>query len=188
MLNKIVAAAVLVAASATTVSAQDWSVELYGGITLERVEVYYGDEYDMDQGYLLGVAAYNSAVLPGFVIGMDVMGTRALYTGYPGEYIESLSLMGVVRKEFPLGAGLQGYVSGGLGVIQNTYDDQGTDYSDVVPGAQIAIGGRMRVAAATSIFGEIKHQAGLRDADDSDGGVEQSFGATNVLLGLSFDF
>ena len=180
--------AVLLTMIATAAPAQDWSVDVYGGISLERTVIWDGDSYDIDQGNAFGLTVYHNSLLSGFSVGADLMGTRALYIGYPGEYVETLSLMAVIRKEFPLGTAAGAYVSGGLGLIENTFDDNGIDYSEVVPGAQVAVGVRTPVGQNVSVFGEVKHQVGLDDAYLEGQDVEQSYAAANVLVGLSFDF
>jgi|GEM_PF-6564917 len=171
-----------------TASAEGWSFEVYGGLTAERTETWAGTRYDMDQGNLLGVGVYSDRFLPGYAVGLDAMGTRALYTGFPGEYIESLSVMAVLRRDFPLGQALEGYVAGGLGAIWNTYEDAGIDDTSVVPGAQIALGLRQNFGASSAIFAEIKHQAGLRDAYLEDNDLDQSYASTSLILGYSFGF
>lgn len=178
------AAAVVLGSGAAM--AEGWQFEIYGGATAERSEVYDGTSYDMDSGGVLGLGIYRDGLLPGLTLGLDLMGTRALYTGYPGEYIETLSLMAVLRKDFALGQRLEGYVAGGLGAIENTYDDGDTDYSQVVPGAQLSLGLRQAVGGSTSLFGEIKHQVGLEDADVD--GVDQSYSSTSLLFGVQFGF
>jgi hypothetical protein len=142
----------------------------------------------MDAGNLLGFGIYTNGLLPGFSTGVDIMGTRALYTGFPGEYIETLSVMAVLRKDFPLGQSMDGYVSGGVGAIRNTYADGDVDYRDTVAGAQISVGLRRSIGAGMNVFGEVKHQTGLKDAYFSDLDVEQSYSSTSLLFGFQFGF
>jgi Outer membrane protein beta-barrel domain len=181
-------AALALAVTASGAAAQDWTVEVYGGLTGERTEVWDDTPYQMDSGNALGVGAYTDGLLPGFTVGVDVMGTRALYTGFPGEYIESLSLMAVLRKDFPLGQALEGYVAGGIGAIRNTYYDGPDDYSDTVAGAQLSLGLRHNLAGSSAIFGEVKHQAGLKDAYYDDLSLGQSYESTSVIAGYAFSF
>jgi opacity protein-like surface antigen len=181
-------AAIALAVTASSAAAQDWTVEVYGGLVGERTEAYDDVDYKMDSGNALGFGAYSDGILSGFTVGVDVMGTRALYVGFPGEYIESLSLMAVLRKDFPLGDALEGYVSGGIGAIRNTYDAGDVDYSDTVAGAQLSLGLRHNLAGSSAIFGEVKHQAGLKDAFYEDLSVTQSYESTSVIAGYAFSF
>lgn len=178
--------------------AQSWTAEVYGGVVLERSEDYSQSPgsptaFDLDSGTALGLGLYTDAWVPGFELGLDLMSTRAGYTGF-ATGVNTLSLMAVARVPFQLGSTVEGYVGAGLGAIRVEYDgaDQFPTFTgnETVAGGQVSLGVRYGLSAQTGFFAEIKHQAAFDDADfvAPAARVTQSYGATSVVVGLSFDF
>lgn len=180
--------ATAVAFAATAAPAQDWAVDLYAGLTLERNENYEGVLYLTEIGRVFGAGVYRDGLRGGLSLGLDVMSTRALYVGYPGEYIESLSLMAVVRKNFQIKPNLNSYVSGGLGAIRNIFEDTGIRYSDTVFGGQVALGVSYELASGPAIFSEVKYQKGFEDGYFSALDESQAYHSTSVVLGVRLGF
>lgn len=176
--------------AADTAAAFDWSAEVYGGLALERSETFDSIvtiDVNLNQGTVLGFGVYAEGVVPGLNLGADVMWTRAAFSGSGGlASIETLSLMAVLRKGFRIGQTVEGYVSGGAGVLRATYIELGGGISDTVFGAQVALGLQQSLGANTKIFGEIKYQAALKDP--TYGTYSQSNVSTNILMGLQFGF
>lgn len=174
-------------AVATAASAEDWRLESYAGATLKRSESRGGTVYPMERGQALGASVYYG-LTPGLWIGADLMGTRAEFSGNTGEYVDSTSLMFVMRKEFAIGGLTDLYAGAGVGAISNRYDDNGTVYEDTVSGAQISVGARYAISQTVSVFGEAKYQAGLGDAFFGDLGASQSYETTTLSMGVTFDY
>ncbi len=185
--NGAILAVTILAATAQSSAALDWSAEVYGGISNERDEDYDGKSYPVDQGNTYGVGIYANGLIPGFTVGVDLMSTSALWTGYTDESVESISLMAVVRKDFAIGQSLEAYASGGLGAIRVNYLYLGEDFAGVVAGGQLAVGLRHSVGANASIFGEVKYQTAFKDADIS-ATETQGYHSTNILVGFKLGF
>lgn len=185
--NLVILSAMLSAVAPAVVAAQQISSEIYGGVVLERDEDFDGTLYPIDQGQTFGAAIYVSGTIPNVGFGVDVMSTKALYIGFPGEYISTLSLMAVARYETSITPVLTGYVGGGLGVIRNTYDT-GTIVADNVAGGQVSLGLRYDLSDVASVFTEVKHQRGFKDAYFAEYDDTQAYHSNSVLIGYRHNF
>lgn len=180
-------------ASTSAAQAQSWSAEVYGGTVFDRSEDYDGISFDLDSGTAFGAGIYNTSWLGGVELGLDLMSTRADYTGFTSG-VNTLSLMAVARVPFALSGATEAYVGAGLGTIRVEYDG-GSSFpaftgDDTVAGGQLSLGIRYAFAAQSGVFAELKHQRAFDDAEIVAGGVTipQSYSSTSLLVGVSFDF
>lgn len=173
---------------AVPAAAQNWTAEIYGGGVFDRNEDYGGVSMPLDAGTAFGLGIYERNMVPGVELGLDLMGTRADYSG-TDTGVDSLSLMLNARWPFPIAAGTTGYVGAGLGAIRVSYDGGTTNPAgngdDTVAGGQIGIGVRYSLAAFTA-FAELKHQFAFDDATIQ--GVTQSYASTSAIVGVRFAF
>jgi hypothetical protein len=176
--------ALLLVPAASSVAAQDYSLEVFAGRTLERSEDWGSSSYDIDEGEALGFAIYLPAARESLSFGVDVFQTRASYSGFPGEFVKSVSVMGVVRREQALSPAISGFVGAGLGMVENTYEAGGTDSSEWVPGGQFSIGAAYALSPRSSMFLEGRYQQGFENNET----FSQSYNSTSVLLGYRLNF
>jgi len=190
--STLAAAGLALASLATPLAAQDFSVEIFGGVTFERDQDYSGVDYPMDVGDALGVAVYYNgydSLSPNLSFGLDLFATHSLYIGYPDEYIDTVSLMAVARYEHAVSQTLSVYGGAGLGAIWNTYDFPGDRVEDIVPGGQLSIGGVYSFNDMQAVFLELRHQRGFDDASFDDlGGDTQEYHSTSLLIGYRHSF
>ncbi|EEW26312.1 outer membrane beta-barrel protein [Rhodobacter ferrooxidans] len=181
-------AAFILAASTGIAAAQNWSAEIYGGVSLQDKLKYGIMSFDTDQGTTLGFGVYNTGWVQGLALGLDVMYTNVGYIGYPTS-VDSTSLMLNARYAFPLGGATEAYVGAGLGAI-NVHYDGASAYpaftgSDVVAGGQLELGMRYKMAAG-NLFAAVKYQAAFEDARIKR--ETQEFHNTSVIVGYAFNF
>lgn len=188
-IGRLLGVALVLGASVSSATAQDWAAEVYGGHVFDRSEVYNTVDFDLGSGSALGFGIYGQNLIPGVELGVDVMRTDAGYTGFLSG-VESLSVMMNARLPFQIAPGTTAYVSAGLGAIRVTYDGS-TQFpaftgDDNVAGAQVGIGVRYSLASTFGVFAEVKHQVALDDATIV--GLDQSYSSTSAVIGLRVGF
>jgi opacity protein-like surface antigen len=172
------------------VSAQSYSVEIYGGGTFDRPEDFDGDAFDMDRGSAFGAGLYTSSLVSGVELGVDLLHTEASYVDFVID-VETLSVMAVARLPFALSRNTTGYVGAGLGAIDVRYSHPNFSDSDIVAGGQLSLGARYQISDRTGIFGEIRYQAAFDEADIVNPGIganRQSYASTSALVGVKIGF
>lgn len=171
-------------------SAQDLSIDVYGGFSPDSTLAWDGDNYGMDTGTALGFGIYTSGLIEGFAIGVDFMASGADYTGY-SDSISAVSLMAAGRYAIPLNDNLSATLAGGLGAMRVTYDlgQQNNGYSSgtsTVFGGQAEIGLRYQLENGPAFFGAVKYQSNFDDVEFDDGLVVE-YNTTSLILGVSLD-
>jgi opacity protein-like surface antigen len=188
MLKSIISAIVLLAAVGPA-SAQDWTVDVYGGIGGDGTLAWDGDDYETGNGKAFGIGVYNTAVLDGFAIGLDVMHSGTDYTGY-SDSIAATSVMLAGRYAFPINDQLSATFGAGIGAMAVSYDvgvekNGFSNGSATVVGGQAEVGLRYQVQNGPTVFGAIKYQSPFDDVEFDDGLVAE-YDSTSALFGISF--
>lgn len=186
---KSIAPALVLLASFSPASAQDWSIDLYGGIDLKGNLVWDGDSYSTGNGTAFGFGAYSTGLVDGLALGVDVMSAGTDYVDFT-DSISAVSVMLAGRYAIPLSGSLSATVGGGVGAMRVSYDPgQETggfaSGSETVAGGQAEIGLRYQVDGGPTVFGALKHQSAFGNVEFDDGLVAE-FNTTNVLVGVSF--
>jgi hypothetical protein len=168
------ASVALAAALTLPATAQDVSVEIYGGITGKQSLIQNGVDYPMDIGSAYGAAVYVTAPVANLSFGIDYMATKAFFLGFPGEYAHTQSLMGVVRYEAPLSNSLTGYAGLGFGAMIASWENNGVTTRGVDPGAQLGLGLRYTTASGSQFFGEVKRQEAFSQVELAGGSLQEA--------------
>ncbi len=179
--------------AALPATAENFAVEVYGGVPASGTEIWGSFPYFVDSGTAIGFGAYKTGI-SGFELGVDVMQTRRKYTFYPN-HNKSLSVMAVARYPFDVSGNLQGYIGVGLGAIRGTYQGTGPDApssgSGIAFGGQLSLGMRYAFSEASSVFAEAKYQSAFNhpSIDPISGSdFDQSYRTRSLLLGYRHGF
>ena len=176
------------AMTATAATAQDWTVDIYGGITPESTEMFNEYEELMEQGTVVGAAIFYNVLIEGVSLGLDIMRTSAELTEFPGDFAQTTSAMAVARYSVPVSPDVAIYGTAGLGFVRNGLDEEGRREFDEVGGGQLAAGARYGINDAVTAFAEVKYLTTFEDALLVDTGVDLAHKSTSILIGASFGF
>ncbi|MBL9050437.1 MAG: porin family protein [Tabrizicola sp.] len=185
---KTISSAILLAASIGPASAQDWSIDVYGGMVADGSLIWDGDAYDTGNGKTLGFGIYSTAMVNGLALGVDVMSSGTDYVDYT-DSISAVSLMLAGRYAIPLGDRLSATLGGGIGAMRVSYDageEAGfASDSSTVLGGQAELGLRYQMEGGPTVFGAVKYQSTFGDVEFDDGLVAE-YDTTSAILGISF--
>jgi len=190
-MRKTLLSSLLLLGSLGSASAQDWTIDVYGGLGADNSLLWDGDAFDTGNATAFGLGVYKTALLDGFAIGVDVMASDADYIG-DTDSISATSVMLASRYALPISDSLSATFGAGLGAMAVSYnvgqESNGyTDVSKTVAGGQAEIGLSYQVANSPAVFGAVKYQAPFGDVEFDDGlGLVIEYNSTSLLFGLSF--
>jgi opacity protein-like surface antigen len=160
------ALAVLLFALPGAAMAEDWSnfyVKVYGGSTAEDSLFAGVQEWDLQQGSLIGAAVGISTPIPGLSIELDLTKSTANYAGNQNALLATLVTANAVYS-IPVSANFSLYGGAGLGyayVLDDCISMEEWDADGTAIGGQVFIGADMMIAEGVSVFAEFRHQAAL---------------------------
>lgn len=185
---KTISSAIVLMSGIGAASAQDISVDVYGGVDRDGSLVWAAGDYDTGNGRALGVGVYSDGLVNGFALGVDLMSSGTDYVDFT-DSISAVSLMVAGRYAMPLTDNLSATLGGGIGAMRVSYDaGQEVGFasdSATVLGGQAELGVRYQLDAGPALFGAVKYQTTFSDVEFDDGLVAE-YDTTNFLLGLSF--
>ncbi|MBL4807968.1 MAG: porin family protein [Rhodobacteraceae bacterium] len=186
--------AAVIALSTGAVAAQDWNVDVFGGLTFENDLEWDSGQYDTNAGSMFGVGISKSNVFaPNIEVGLEVSYSESVYSGNEPNYISGLAVMATVEYNFISNGDFEAYGGIGLGAVNVTYDNSALSdkRSEVVFGGQVVLGARYAVSDTMQIFVEGRYLDTFSDAvvarpAPSTATAEYNVGA--VVAGLRIGF
>jgi opacity protein-like surface antigen len=189
-----VAADLIIEEPAVVVAPADWGslyVEIYGGAHFLGTSDYTGTQYDMDPGYAIGGAIGLMTPVPGLAFEIDVMATGSEYSDYPGEFVDTFSVMANAEYGVALNEMFEVYGALGLGAVNLHYHQDGNPLNDSNgwgAGYQVAVGARAHVTEDVSVFSELKYQNTFAPVELFDGSDDAQIPTLSAWVGLRLSF
>jgi opacity protein-like surface antigen len=171
--------------------AEDWSnfyVKIYGGGTAEDALFAGVQEWDLQQGSLMGAALGIATPVPGLSLELDVTSSAANYVGDQNALLATLVTANAVYS-IPVSANFSLYGGAGLGyayVLDECIDFDAWDADGTAIGGQVFIGADMMIADRVSVFAEFRHQAALGrvEVEDQSDIFGVDYRRNTILAGL----
>lgn len=184
MKARVLLAALLVAASATTAMAAGPYVGASAGLSIFHDSDVSGFSEDIE--YDLG-GAVNVSV--GYT--MDVARAE-LEFGYRGADIEDSDAEATVMSymlngyyDFPTGTSFTPFIGAGIGLLDGELEN-GISVDDTVLGYQLTVGAAMKMAPNLNLDISYRYQGAADDFDFE--GTDVSYGSSNILAGIRYSF
>jgi lipid A oxidase len=169
-----------------SIAGQAFYVELFGGYTTYPDLYYDGDNFKMDDGFNIG-GSIGTSLNDSFDVEFEAFYTETSYAGYDDEFT-SLSLMTNAYYNFPIYKGLLGYVGGGLGAMQVSYEYESTASDDAwVFAYQLIAGVRYPINDKLTAFTEYRLSNAAKDATLF-GDEKVQYESHNISIGLRYNF
>lgn len=174
-------------------SAQDWSIEAFGGVSLKNNLTYNLIPYDTDAGTTYGIGFSKSDVFTqNLEVGFELSNTTAEYTLYRPNSITGLAGMVTAEYNFVNSGAFAAYGGIGLGAILVTYHNDTSSYTNsaVVAGGQVTLGARYAVSDRFGVFVEARYLSAFSDAIVGFNPPSRpvQFNATNIVFGVRTSF
>ncbi len=192
-MKKPILLAMALSASGAVAHAQDWNVDVFGGIALTNTLLWDTLSYDTNQGAVYGIGVSKSGVFtPNLEVGFELSHTQVEYNGFEPNSIAGLAAMVTAEYTVFSNNGFEAYGGVGLGAVNVTYTNSLSSYanSEVVAGGQAVLGLRYAVSDRIKLFTEARYIGTFTDpvVAYSPANRTAEFNATNIVFGVRASF